>query len=196
MNSAKRFLTIAATFALAAVVLTMANPGAVHAFVATLVQVTNTTANPVMIQDVNNGARQAIQLQVNPTTPTTGFFTGNFTTVNGGDYIVPAGKRFVIRSVTSQVVLPTGSKPAAFWIATKTANGEEYDQLLPSFVFQISSQGRDFFQMNSDFTGYSDGGFPIGVLFSSTAGTGTTNIYFTLNGYLVDCDNNGCPAQP
>jgi hypothetical protein len=49
MNSAKKFLTIAGAFALATLVFTLSNPKTVHAFAATLVQVVNTSQNPVPV---------------------------------------------------------------------------------------------------------------------------------------------------
>jgi len=52
MNSAKRYLAIAFTFVLAVATISILNPRVAHALVATLVQVTNTSANPVPTQAV------------------------------------------------------------------------------------------------------------------------------------------------
>src|ERR1700757_565426 len=51
MSSAKRYLLIALTFAIALTTFTVFAPRAVHAVTAALVQVANTSANPVPVSD-------------------------------------------------------------------------------------------------------------------------------------------------
>lgn len=81
-------------------VLILAAPRAAHAIAATLVQVTNTAANPAVTQDVSRQVAQLVSLGVT----TTGgqpsqflSFLSNGTYVNG--YTVPANQYLVITSV-------------------------------------------------------------------------------------------------
>ncbi len=57
MHSAKRYLVIALSFALALTVFAAFAPRAVHAITATLVQVVNTASNPVMSRSIDEPAR-------------------------------------------------------------------------------------------------------------------------------------------
>jgi hypothetical protein len=81
-------------------------PKAVHAVVATLVQVANTSASPV---PVDIGPRQAIQLytQVN----SSNFGRADFAVVGVGDFVVPAGQRLVIQQISGYISAPVVSPP-------------------------------------------------------------------------------------
>lgn len=58
MNFAKRLLTLTGMTALAVIAMVVVTPKAVHVVAATLVQITNTAANPVPNRDVDNPAAQ------------------------------------------------------------------------------------------------------------------------------------------
>lgn len=85
MNFAKRTLAVAGSSLLAAGLASLVAPKALHAVTALLVQITNTSANPVPTTPV--GPAQPAQLSC--------------TSFNGGDctVTVPAGKRFDIQTV-------------------------------------------------------------------------------------------------
>ena len=61
MNFAKRFLAVAGAIAVAAILGAVVAPKAAHAVAAALVQVTNTTTNPVPSVDVNTPAEEPFQ---------------------------------------------------------------------------------------------------------------------------------------
>jgi hypothetical protein len=92
-----------------AVVLTLAVPREVHAIAAALVQVTNTTANPAVTQDISRQASQIVHLttlgkaNVNPAT-----MTQLYQYIPGGTfgppYVVPAGQNLVITSIEASVI--------------------------------------------------------------------------------------------
>jgi hypothetical protein len=92
----------------------LASPRAVHAVVATLVQVTNTTANPVVAQNVNTQASQLVELSVQLFYPHVGFVP--LYLVNGTgltpNYVVPANQNLVITAVD---LSPIGSCPNPLW---------------------------------------------------------------------------------
>jgi hypothetical protein len=96
--------------ALALGVLMFAAPRAAHALAATLVQVTNTVANPAIAQSPNGQAAQLVQLS-NLLALNTGFIsfssvTGNITLPN---YAVPANQSLVITAVD---LSPIGTCPS------------------------------------------------------------------------------------
>jgi len=92
-----------------AVVLTLAAPREVHALAATLVQITNTTANPAVTEDISRQASQIVHLttngkaNVNPAT-----MTQLYQYIPGGTfgppYVVPAGQNLVITSMEASVM--------------------------------------------------------------------------------------------
>ena len=97
MQFAKRLMMILASFVLLVAIVSLAAPKAVHAIVATLVQVTNTSANPVPTVATDNPALQ-------PFAHTYGVYGQLDHT-----FEVPAGKTLVIEQVEVscfQIVLP------------------------------------------------------------------------------------------
>jgi hypothetical protein len=97
--------------AVLALVVTFAAPRTVHAIAATLVQVTNTTANPAVTQDTSREASQIIHLttlgkaNVQPATMTElhQYIPGG---TFGPPYVVPAGQNLVITSIEASVLTP------------------------------------------------------------------------------------------
>lgn len=100
MRFAKRFLMAAGAGALAGILAIAIAPQAAHGLVAALVQVSNTTANPVPTQDVRGSAAQILELscstneggpvqcvQANPSIP------------SPTPFVVPAGQNFVITQI-------------------------------------------------------------------------------------------------
>jgi hypothetical protein len=100
MRFAKRFLMVAGAGALAGILAIAIAPQTAHGLVAALVQVSNTTANPVPTADVHGSAAQILELvcptnqggpvtcvQDDPGTPSPPSFT------------VPAGQNFVVTQI-------------------------------------------------------------------------------------------------
>jgi hypothetical protein len=90
------------------VVLTFAPPREVHALAAALVEVTNTTANPAVNEDISRQASQIVHLttlgkaNVQPATMTQlhQYIPGG---TFGPPYVVPAGQNLVITSIEASV---------------------------------------------------------------------------------------------
>jgi hypothetical protein len=105
---AMRLLMVAGTMTLAVVSGLMAVPRAAHAVTSLLVQITNTVANPVPNRDVDNPVRRAVQLRTTAAFTGTDIASGNFTTFDGNDFVVPAGKRLVVEFISSDMNVPQG----------------------------------------------------------------------------------------
>lgn len=101
MKFAKSFLTGTGAVLLAGLVFTLLAPKAAHAIAATLVQVTNTSANPVPNKDVDQQGRLLYQ------------YYSNCTSTNGTCTItypaVPAGQRLIIQHVSAIVETPSAT---------------------------------------------------------------------------------------
>ena len=103
--------------------LMLAAPRAAHAIAATLVQVTNTPANPAVSQDVAKLASQNVLLvysnglgQVSPLSLGGGAFLLPYypNDVIGTQFVVPAGQSLVVTTID---VFPTTPSPGVNWIA-------------------------------------------------------------------------------
>ena len=101
--------------------------------------------------------------------------------------IVPAGKRFVIETVSGSLQLGKGIKPVFIDLHT-TTGGVTTDNILPS-----TFQGTTVFYPGDYYTVYQqvrlseDGGtLPFFNLILSNSSPGATG-FFTAAGYLVDC---------
>jgi hypothetical protein len=102
MRNLKSALMGAGGVVAAAFILTILAPRAAHAVAAALVQVTNTSANPIPNRDQDNPAQQPFQLLAQPDTRGTGS-NQQATFVN-----VPAGKRLVIEYVSAAIAAGSG----------------------------------------------------------------------------------------
>jgi hypothetical protein len=89
MNFAKRLLMVVGIASLAGTVGALLAPKTAHALVATLVQVVNTSANPVAVEEVRNPVQASGGGTV--TGPT------NFVL-----YVVPTGKRLIVEHFSSE----------------------------------------------------------------------------------------------
>jgi hypothetical protein len=108
MNFAKRILMFEGCVVLAAVLISVLAPKATHALVATLVQISNTSASPVPNRDVHLPALAATQLQSCSVTSFSGVAG-----VGGGtcspSFTVPAGQRFVLQQLEADCTAPRGN---------------------------------------------------------------------------------------
>jgi hypothetical protein len=123
MNALKNRTFQLAAGLLAVGALGILSPRVAHAVVATLVQVTNTTANPVPNQDVDNAARNFYQA-----TSSTGGCSGTCVVTFPA---VPAGKRLIVQQVSSLVTIAvTGATPPAD-VELRDSTGSLVFQFLP-----------------------------------------------------------------
>jgi len=101
--------------ALAASLMTLVAPKSVHAAVAALVQVANTTASPANTEDISKQANQLVHLVCDLAVTGSGF-TNCFNSppngvITGSQYSVPAGQNLVINEVDiHQVDGPSASQ--------------------------------------------------------------------------------------
>ena len=184
MNFAKRLLMVAGAVALAGTFGALLAPKAAHGIVATLVQVVNTSANPVPTQAVDNHARHALGLDASVVIPDgqLGVF-GTFGDANG-PYTVPAGKRLVMESLSAQFNLPTGQQPTdLLFLTTINSRGMGFTARP---VFTSSSNGTDFFQIATNFTAYVDPGTQLQVLCERSVSSGPAECFVGVMGHLED----------
>lgn len=113
MKSAKRLLMVAGAVALAGLFSVMLAPKAVHAVVATLVEVSNTPANPVPTSDVYRSAAQSVSLYCS-TIIGTGCISLPPTGGSGTPYTVPAGQTLMVTDV--EITTPTGGGVSAYYL--------------------------------------------------------------------------------
>jgi len=100
MRFAKRFLMAAGAGALAGILAIAIAPKTAHGLVAALVQVSNTTANPVPTEDVRGSAAQILELAC-PTHLGTGeaFCVQDDPSIASSSFTVPAGQNLVITQI-------------------------------------------------------------------------------------------------
>jgi hypothetical protein len=186
MRVSKRAMITAGSFLLAGALGSVLFPHAAHGIVAALVQVTNTSANPVPTQAVDNPAREAVFLVSQENIPDGQFsvVTGTFNNVSG-PYTVPAGQRLVVDSISGYYELPTGQQPT-FPGFVVSVNG------LSTYVLQVpvlvqSAGGRDRYQFATQLTTYADPGTAITPVCNRYPySAGEANCYAALSGHLVN----------
>jgi hypothetical protein len=199
MKSAKNFLMVAGAFTLAVTIFATLAPKTAHAFVATLVQVTNTSANPVQAQAVDAMSLHPVVLQTS-----TQFAQGQSLAIANlgnvsGDFAVPPGKRFIVDSVSVLASVPAGQ--ALVYGALDTAqlvdNGSHLS--FGDFYFNVpptsSSNGAQWFAVTQKVFAYSDAGSRVAMFVERNANVGSGTLFFTVSGYLLDCPNGVCPQQ-
>jgi hypothetical protein len=104
MNFTKRLLMVSGAVALASILTIILTPKATHAVVSTLVQMTNTVANPGVTEDVSKASSSIVELTC-VLQPPPGFFSdfcGKVDPNSGstiGIFTVPANQRLVITSI-------------------------------------------------------------------------------------------------
>ena len=111
----KRLLMGFGSILAAALLLAVAAPKSAHAIVAALVQITNTTANPVPVLDVRAAAAQNVELAC---TFTTGYCVqinpdGSFV---DAAWVVPAGMQYVITDLEISSAMSTGVTTTIFGV--------------------------------------------------------------------------------
>ena len=157
MNAAKRFLMVAGAFALATLTFTLANPKAVHAFAATLVQVVNTPDSQPF------STRLDFAISQNRGT---------------ASFAVPAGKTLVIDYISSDA--ETGGGVVVFFGVQTFLNGGEVESHIPMVPAGGGIGGGPIFNMSSPVKIYADGGSTVQIFIitnGADGGGGITGIY-------------------
>ena len=133
-----------------ALLLAVAAPKSARALVAALVQVTNTTANPVPVVDVQSAAQQSVELECNPAEQICYQIQPDGSN-NNTAWVVPSGMHYVVSDVevTSEIApgyitsvfdvqwtLPSGTMHAEGWQVL--SNGATTEFQFPSGIIVVS----------------------------------------------------------
>jgi len=124
MKFLKSLLTGTGAVVLAGLVLALLAPKAVHAVVATAVQVVNTSASPAITEDTSRQASQIVTIQCGLSDDIASCFqilpNGGFGDQHGqrGGYVVPANQYFILKTVDTAFVNPTFSTNLVILLST------------------------------------------------------------------------------
>jgi hypothetical protein len=178
--------------ALMAVLLTLAAPKAVRGVVATLVQVANTTANPIPNRDVDDPGRA--ELVTLACSASAGFGQLNCAAqipsqcCESAPYFVPAGYRLVIQQMEANCQTPKGQSITQTSMELNTGGQFVYHQI------PLLSEGSSFYPSGTTYTilannlaghFYADPGSIIQFDGNETDTTGNTGCFFNASGYLI-----------
>ena len=191
MQTAKRYIAIALSFALCMTVFAAFAPRIAHAVTATMVQVMNTASSPVPAASVN--ARQAVRLLANAQAQDgNGSAVDTYKDANLQNYTVPSGKRLVVDSQSGLCAIPTGQ-----FLFTPSASYNEPILGAP-LTFGVFTQhldgtepnGYSVYSLTANGTLYVDPGFQLTASFGrfDSAGNkpGFAGCSFYLAGHLED----------
>ena len=184
---------------LAAILIAALAPKATRGVAAALVQVANTSANPVPNRDIDNGPRQGVTLVAG--------FVGDtklLPLIDAADrfgvtpYTVPAGKRLLVQFISGQFQTPAGAHifEATIFGDILPHPGTGFSQLIPvseTLAPQLLTAGTfNIYQVSQPVWFYEDAGATLRVDVELTSGNFATNGNFLVRGYLVDC-TDACP---
>jgi hypothetical protein len=160
--------------ALAVMALTLGAPKAAHALAATLVQVTNTAANPVVNQERDNQARNYYYSQASCNQITFGFCNVTFPTP-------PAGKREIITNISVLNLLP--SSDAITSIDLRYLNGSIIN-FLPLVLNPGTATTTNYTTNETIFAKFDPGEQPQVLTF--VQGSANFQMVATISGYMID----------
>ena len=123
MRLLKQALAVLGALTAFAAVAAVVTPKATHALTAALVEVENTTANPVLTISLNAHNSFVAQNHCN--------FNGEFCTVSPV-YTVPAGQTAVLDSVTALCFISAGTAPVGLRVDSTGPDGQLDDLYIPA----------------------------------------------------------------
>ena len=160
--------------ALAVLALTLAAPKAAHAIAATLVQVTNTAANPVITQGRDNEARNFYYAQGSCNQITFGFCGVTFPTP-------PAGKREIMTHISILNLVPAAD--AITSIDLRYLNGSIIN-FLPLVLNPGTASTVNYTTDQAIFAKFDPGDQPQVLTF--VQGNANFQMVATISGYMID----------
>jgi len=189
MNSAKRYLLIALSFAICMTVFATFAPRIAHAVTATLVQVANTSTSPVPVAaDGRNVVRLYSSHSLSPGSNGEASVFDDFLT--SAPFTVTAGKRLVIETVIMLAYPPSGQKPQV--LLDDNAGFGGVNVAIPGvLVSNDPSSGTDIYQNSIAVRDYVEPGNQIAVFVGRNSSAGTMAYTIQAVGHLVDCTNGG-----
>ena len=180
MNLVKKVLMFVGFVVLASALVSVLSPKATHALVATLVQVANTSANPVPNKDVDFPVRAVIQ---SPNCIGNAYPPGNVYASCSPSYTVPAGQRFAIEQLEAFCFTPKGNNLTQAFIQI-SEQGSDTSHYLP-LTSQGDFEGQTEFIENQQVRYYADPGSTIRFQATTSDATGATSCTYQVNGYLA-----------
>lgn len=182
MRTIKHFLTVAALGSGCVTVL-MLLPKAAQGVVAALVQVANTTANPVPVEDIDNGARSAFQISKEFPFG----MTSSCTSITV--YTVPATppKRLVIELVSFNADTSDSNNGATLDLTTTAAGNRTTHRLgtIPVPFSFFSTHGVHWIASQPSIRVYADPGTDISAQ-ECVLNVATSTPTISLSGYFVN----------
>jgi hypothetical protein len=159
-------------------------PKAAHALVATLVQVVNTTANPVPNLDTERNARIPYQ-----SSQSFSAFSAGLQHLQAGFTGVPAGYRLVAQNVSATLTMEAA---AAAPVGILQASATSLSLTLPGSAGSVNGSVRQG-GFCTQILAYYDAGSTPSMLAIADFPSGAFQ-FATLTGYLENCSITGCPA--
>lgn len=187
MQSAKRYLLIAISFLFASLVVVAFTPRVAHAITATMVQVVNTSTNPVQSADVEKLARIPYQSTYRTTTcvnVTNCFF--QFTAAPPGYRLVVENISGIFELANNTTAPVTGLFEGSNFLNTfgfTSTNGQIFNGTVMSGVNQPTRMVFD-----------SSEGNPVAFVYGDYPSIQGLPSFITLSGYLENCSITGCPT--
>jgi len=184
---AKTFLMGFGGIAFAALLMLMAAPRPLHGIVATMVQVVNTSANPVPNLDTERVARIPYQSNIIVST-----CNGLQNCALSGFTTVPAGYRLVVENVSGFFNLSTASPAVAGYLENfHLPNQNIWGLNAP--IGGTGFNGESFAGLNQNVTAVFDAGeFPFVVIYANFLNGFPQSV--NVSGHLENCSITGCPA--
>lgn len=185
MNSARRYLSIALSFAIALAAISIFGARSAHAVAAALVQVVNTSSNPVQAADVEKQARIPYQSAVyhNDCTPGPGTCFFQFSGP-------PAGYRLVVENVSGYFQIDPGVTTPPTGYVEIGAPTFYVAMGITATLGPLDAGGHRQAAFNQPTKAYFDTA-PFSFM-STTWSNGANTMILT--GYLENCAVTGCPA--
>jgi len=187
----RRSFTVLGTIVFTGLVLAALAPKAARSVATELVQVANTSATPVPVEDP---ARQGVTLVAGgPDVDFSNWFS------QGTTYTVPPGKRLVVEDISGTFNTLTGAHIGNSYVAASleeystngsTTAGSVAQQIVP----QLVTQGNyNIYKFSQKTWFYSDPQQKLHLGIDTTGGSEVTGVVVNLQGHLVDC-TNACPG--
>jgi hypothetical protein len=193
MQFAKRLFLGLGAIALMALLLTLAAPKTVHGLVATLVQVANTTGNPVPNRDVDDPGHATLVVLscASITHPNDNFFAcfpqNASQCCSGPTYVVPAGYRLAIQEVDGICSTPNNQSINYLGLVVST-NGYSTPHWLPLVnqgAGEPTTVPQTILENELAVHFYADPGSSLVFGGYQSDSTNNTTCTFTVSGYLV-----------
>jgi hypothetical protein len=178
MRLLKQALAVLGTVVVIAVIALLVAPKTAHALVATLVQVANTSANPVPTQDTENPARSPFQKELD-------FLITDGTIAATASFAVPAGKALVIDFVSGAAFQPAGETMRNYEIITTVNGVDAVHSFAPGQITADAGGGTDQFTSQPAVI-YADQGSIVSFIAVRAQATGLTSGSVTVSGHLVN----------